>query len=65
MRLRIVRDQFCGYEVQVWRWWWPFWIQADFCNTHLSIEAAERWAEAYSKPVVKHLSQKATRQESE
>ena len=54
-RYRIVRDNFAGYEVQIWRWWWPFWSEANFCNTHPSVEAAERWATAYAAPVVKQL----------
>lgn len=46
---RIVRDEFCGYEVQSWRWWFPFWTQCpgrcgNECNTHVSIERAEAWA---------------------
>jgi hypothetical protein len=41
---RIVTDKYCGYEVQVRRWWWPFWICHGFANTHTNIEAAERYA---------------------
>lgn len=56
MRLRIVTDSFLGYEVQVWRWYWPFWVQADFVNTHSSVDRAEKWAEAYSaRFVIKYL----------
>jgi hypothetical protein len=52
---RIVRDNFCGYEVQVRRWWWPFWIQAGFANTHSSVERAEAWAESHARKTVKYL----------
>lgn len=52
---RIVTDRYAGYEVQYWRWWWPFWIQADFGNTHDSVEKAERWAEAHAQRTVKYL----------
>ncbi len=52
---RIVRDRFAGYEVQIWRWWWPFWVQAGFSNTHASVERAEEWARNYAQVVVKDL----------
>jgi len=48
-KYRIVTDRYCGYEVQIKRWWLPFWYQAEGVNTHGSIEAAERWAERYAK----------------
>jgi hypothetical protein len=50
---RIVRDTYNGYEVQVRRWWFPFWVQLGFSNTHTSIERAEAWAEAAMKKEVK------------
>ncbi len=48
-RYRIVRDCYLGYEVQVKRWWWPFWMQiggrvATVTNTNRSIEDAEALA---------------------
>jgi len=55
VRLRIVRDRYLGYEVQVWRWWFPFWIQAGDVNTFSSVESAEKWAVGVQKPVVKYL----------
>lgn len=56
MKLRIVKDNYCGYEVQVWNWWWPFWRQASYANTHSSVENAEEWAKNYQKKfVVKYL----------
>jgi hypothetical protein len=52
---RICTDSWLGYEVQVRRWWWPFWVQADFSNTHPSIERAELWAERHAQGCVKYL----------
>lgn len=52
---RIVRDTWAGYEVQIRRWWWPFWMQAGFSNTHGSLEAAERWAAAHAQGEIKYL----------
>ena len=53
---RVVRDNYAGYEVQVRRWWhWPFWVQAEGCNTHSSVEAAEKFAEGHARGPVKHL----------
>lgn len=57
-RYRIVRDIYCGYEVQIWRWWFPFWVMADSCNTFSSIEKAEEFARIHSQGegyVVKEL----------
>lgn len=54
-RYRIVKDAYLGYEVQVWRWWWPFWMQAGGTNTHRTLEGAERYAEANVRRVIKYL----------
>lgn len=55
-KYRIVTDNYAGYEVQSWRWWWPFWIQGA-TNTHYSIEDAEKYAQrlANTQKVVKVL----------
>lgn len=59
---RIVTDKYAGFEVQVWRWWWPFWVQAGFTNTHCSVEQAERWAISHaSGGVVKNLGKLGAR----
>ena len=51
-RYRIVRDAYCGFEVQtlVNRWWWP-WPTWEQCsrrglgtNTHYTIEGARKFA---------------------
>ena len=52
---RIVRDMWAGYEVQIRRWWWPFWVQADFANTHPTIDRAEEFAARHAQGVVKYL----------
>lgn len=54
-KYRIVRDAYCGFEVQIWRWWLPFWLQAGFINTFPSVERAEEFARAHASPVVKYL----------
>ena len=54
-RYRIVRDNYCGYEVQIWRWYWPFWRELGFCNTHTSFEDAERFARHHDNEVVAYL----------
>lgn len=55
-RYRIIRDGYAGYEVQVWRWWFPFWIQP-VTNTHSTVESAEQWAKRWDelRSVVKVL----------
>ena len=58
-RYRIATDNYAGYEIQVWHWWLPFWIDMwSFGNTFRTVEDAEKWLEKYlydkkfkSKPV--------------
>jgi hypothetical protein len=56
MKYRIVRDTYAGYEVQAWRWWWPFWMQCGI-NTHLSVEEAKEWASRHRQEEVWRESQ--------
>jgi len=32
IKYRIVKDNYCEYEVQSKRWWWPFWVQCTSFN---------------------------------
>lgn len=50
MEYRIVTDDFAGYEAQWRAWYWPFWTQIGFCNTHPSADAAEQFAILTLKP---------------
>jgi len=50
-KYRIVTDRYLGYECQVWRWYWPFWSQMNFTNTHHSIEAAKKYILANAHPI--------------
>jgi len=43
MKYKIVPDNDLGWEVRIWRWWWPFWVQADGSNTHRTYIHAETW----------------------
>ena len=52
---RIVHDEYLGFEVQHRTWWWPFWRETGFSNTHLTIERAEAFALADSRKEVKRL----------
>jgi hypothetical protein len=54
-RYRIVTDRYCGYEAQVWRWWFPFWVQMSFLgpiNTFKSIEDARKFIHSSENAVV-------------
>lgn len=54
-KYRIVTDNYAGFEVQSWRWWWPFWIQGT-TNTHVTVEDAEAYARRIAAPrFVKNL----------
>lgn len=48
-RHRIVTDNYAGYECQIWRVYWPFWVQMGFTNTRLSIGEARAYI-CNSKP---------------
>jgi len=51
-KYRIVTDSYCGYEVQKWRIWFPFWIQCHSrgcVNTHVSVEKAKEFIEWHKK----------------
>lgn len=42
---RIVTDEFLGYGVQYSYWWFPFWIELDWGNTHSTISKAKEYIE--------------------
>ena len=52
VRYRIVRDNYLGYECQIWRLWFPFWCQMNFTNTHNTIERAIAFIENNGSVVV-------------
>jgi hypothetical protein len=54
-RYRIVTDRYAGYEVQVWRWWFPFWKEVGFCNTHYTLERAREYAKADGSRFVEYV----------
>jgi hypothetical protein len=54
-KYRIVRDNFSGYEAQVWELWLPFWRQINFANTSPSVEKAVKICEIHANPVVKYV----------
>lgn len=43
VQVRIVRDAYSGYEVQVKHWYWPFWRMPKV-NTFGTIERAREYA---------------------
>ena len=45
-KFRIITDNFNGFEVQIKRWWFPFWVQCnyyDLVNSFSSIKEAKDW----------------------
>jgi len=48
-KYRIVGDNYCGYECQVKRWWFPVWVQLNGVNTWLTLDSAKRHIERISK----------------
>jgi hypothetical protein len=45
-RYRIVTDNFLGFEVQKWVWWFPIWREP-ITNTHSTVEKAKVWLANY------------------
>ena len=45
---RIVKDILGNFEVQTWRWWWPFWTQ-ERVNTHRTMEDAIAYAKILAR----------------
>ena len=52
-KYRIVQDSYAGYECQVWRIWFPFWVQMNLTNTHSTLERAINYIENPKKIVWK------------
>lgn len=50
---RIVTDNYLGYEAQVWRAWFPFWVQIGHTNTFKTVEEAENFIK--NRGVVKYV----------
>ncbi len=50
---RIVSDNYCGYECQVKRWWFPIvWFEMNhqgFANTFPTLERAKKFIESNRK----------------
>jgi hypothetical protein len=44
-KFRVVTDKYCGFECQVKRWWFPFWIQMGGSNTHATLDRAKNYIE--------------------
>ena len=51
-KYRIVRDEYCGYQCQVWRLWFPFWVEMNGVNSHISLESAIDYIKNGEKKVV-------------
>lgn len=52
VKYRIVKDAYLGYECQIWRFWFPFWIEIGFTNTFRTLERAINFIEGSNKPVI-------------
>lgn len=52
IKYRIVEDLYAGYEVQIWRLWFPFWIQKNVTNTYSTLEKAKKAIQLYKRKVV-------------
>lgn len=52
---RIVTDPFRGYTLEVWCWFWPFWVDANPYRSFSTLEEAEQFAAGCASIVVKNL----------
>ena len=48
-KYRIVTDNYDGFECQHKRWWFPFWIQINYSNTHRTLEKARNFINDYER----------------
>jgi hypothetical protein len=48
-RYRVVTDRYLGFEAQEKHWWWPWWVQCGYRNTHPSIEKALEHVKRYKR----------------
>ena len=51
-KYRIVADNYCGFTVQCWRIWFPFWTEINFVNTSASLEQAKENLKHYKNPII-------------
>jgi len=56
-KYRIVPDTFAGYEVQVRRWWFPFWVQPR-TNTHHTVDKAKEYIDKHCHRFVEYYQPK-------
>jgi hypothetical protein len=42
-KYRVVTDQHLGFECQKRLWYWPFWFQMNYSNTHPTVERAKEY----------------------
>jgi len=54
-KYRIVTDSYLGYAVEVWRPWWPFWMEIGWGNTFSTEERAEAHIRKSIKKVVRYV----------
>jgi len=50
-KYRIIADTYAGYEVQVRKWYSPFYFQIGFTNTHITIEKATEFAKQHANKI--------------
>ena len=52
IKFKIVPDKWLGYEVLIWRWWFPMFVNLPV-NTFTTKEKAIKWIEeTYKAPIV-------------
>lgn len=54
-RWAIIGDTYLGYQVYYKPWYFPFWMQHGFTNTHRSIEKAEEYIELNVSKIIKEV----------
>jgi len=51
-KYRIVKDTYCGFEVQVKYCFLPFWLQCSSTNSHVSLMCAKEFIAIRKKTIV-------------
>ncbi len=53
-KYRVIRDKYAGYEAQIKRWWFPFWLQISV-STSSTVEGAVKTCKNHHNKVVKYI----------
>lgn len=51
-KFRIIYNEYNQYTVQVYKWYFPFWIEAEYGNSFSTIKKAKKYIEFRTNPLM-------------